>query len=206
MRSPGVNPKHAIKNLLVIALVLIGLIAFWSGPVAGSDEAATHGASHGAKGWVATDTYRVINFAILAIGLFFILKKPVAQALSSRINGIKEQLADLEEKKQAAEKELAGYAEKLALLEMEAGKIIEEYIRQGNEAKARILREAEASAGKLEEKARRNIEHEFKQAKFQLQAEIIDKALIRAEKMIMDKITPDDQDKLVDEYLEKVVA
>jgi F-type H+-transporting ATPase subunit b len=206
MRNPGVNPKSAIKNLLVIALVFIGLIAFWSGPAAGSDEAQPHGASHGAKGWVATDTYRVINFAILAIGLFFILNKPVAQALSSRIKGIKEQLVDLEEKKQAAEKELAGYTEKLSLLEKEAAKIIEEYVRQGNEAKVRILREAEASAGKLEEKARRNIEHEFKQAKFQLQAEIIDKALIRAEKMIMDKITPDDQDKLVDEYLEKVVA
>ncbi len=206
MRNPGVNPKYAIKNLLVIAFVFAGLIAFWSGPAAGSEEAQPHGESHGAKGWVATDTYRVVNFAILAVGLFLILKKPVSQALSSRIKGIKEQLADLEEKKQAAEEALAGYTQKLALLEKEAGRIVEEYVRQGNEAKVRILKEAEASAGKLEEKARRNIEHEFKQAKFQLQAEIIDKALIQAEKMVMEKITPDDQDKLVDEYLEKVVA
>jgi F-type H+-transporting ATPase subunit b len=206
MKNPGVNPKYAIKNLLTIAIVLFGLIAFWFGPALGSDEAQHHGEGHGGKGWVATDTYRVINFAILAAGLFFILRKPVSQALNARINGIKAELADLEEKKQSAEKELAGYNEKLAFLENEAGKIIEEYVRQGNEAKARILQEAEATAEKLEEKARRNIDHEFKQAKLLLQAEIIEKALIQAEKKIMDKITPGDQDRLVDEYLEKVVA
>ena len=206
MKNPGVNPKSESKILLAIFLVFFGLVVFGSGFVSASDDVSSYGESHGAKGWVATDTYRVINFAILAAGLFFIVRKPVAQALNSRINGIKQQLAELEEKKQAAEKELVGYTEKLASLEKEAAKIIEEYVRQGDEAKARILKEAEASAAKLEEKARRNIDHEFMQAKLQLQAEIIEKALIRAEKKIMDKITPDDQDKLVDEYIEKVVA
>ena len=42
-------------------------------------------------------------------------------------SGIKEQLADLEERKEAAEKELAQYNEKLALLDKEAEKIIENY-------------------------------------------------------------------------------
>ena len=36
--------------------------------------AAASGGEGGAKGWVATDTYRVMNFSVLAIALFFILK------------------------------------------------------------------------------------------------------------------------------------
>ena len=59
---------------------------------------------------------------------------------------------------------------------------------------------------KLEEQARRNIEHEFKQAKIKLQQDILEKALVNAETLIKNKITSQDQDKLVDEYLEKVVA
>ena len=186
------------------AVVIITTVLCLAGPVLGSS-----GGGHGEqapKGWVATDTYRVMNFAVLAIGLFIILRKPVSRLLNSRINGIREQLSDLETKKKAAEKKLAEYDERLSRLDKEADTIITEYVRQGNEAKARILAEAEKAAGRLEEQARRNIEHEFNQAKLHLQEEIMGKALIKAEHIIKDKITLQDQEKLIDEYLEKVVV
>ena len=155
---------------------------------------------------MATDTYRVMNFSVLVIALFFLLRKPVSQALNSRIKGIKDQLSELEAKKKDAEKALEKYTERLSHLESEAEKIIEEYIRQGNEAKARIIDEAKKTVEKLEEQARRNIEHEFTQAKIKLQQDILEKALVNAETLIKNNITTQDQDKLVDEYLEKVVA
>ena len=114
---------------------------------------------------MATDTYKVMNFSVLAIGLFFLLRKPTSQALNSRIKGIKDQLDELETKKKTAEKQLAEYNKKFSQLEQEAQKLIENYIRQGNEAKTRIIDEAKQAAEKLEEQAQRNIEHEFKQAK-----------------------------------------
>jgi len=147
-----------------------------------------------------------MNFAVLAIVLFFLLKKPVSQALNSRIDGIKEQLKNLEMKKNAAEKELAEYNEKLSHLDQEAEKIVAEYVRQGDEARARILKEAESAAEKLEIQAMRTIEHEFEQAKLQLHEEIMEKALVKAENILKAQITGNDQDRLVDEYLEKVVA
>jgi len=159
-----------------------------------------------AKGWVSTDTYKVMNFSVLAIGLFLLVRKPASNALNARIKGIKDQLSELEAKKKDAEKTLKAYEKNFSLLEQEAEKLVEEYIRQGNEAKERILEEAKLAAEKLEEQARRNIEHEFKQAKLKLQKDIIEKALVKAEALITDKITAEDQDKLVDEYLKKVVA
>ena len=166
-----------------------------------------HGDEHTApKGWVATDTYRVLNFAVLAIALFFVLKKPVSQALGARIKGIKDQLEELEEKKKTAEKQLAEYNQKLSTLGGEAEKIIQEYIKQGEEAQKRIIKEAEETATKLEEQDKRHIEHEFKQARDQLQEEVMQRALAEAEEIIKRKITSEDQERLVDEYLQKVVA
>lgn len=158
------------------------------------------------KGWVKTDTYRVMNFTVLAVGLFFILRKPLSQFLNGRIQGIKDQLEELEGKKKEAEKQLAQYNERLSLLDKESEKIVNMYVQQGKDAQARILEEAKASAEKLETQAKRNIEHTFQQAKMKVQEEILEKAMAKAEAQIAEKITAEDQDRLVDDYLEKVVA
>lgn len=199
-------PKNNLKRLIFkkgsIMMVIMTMLFFC---FIGVSVASSEGESK-SKGWVATDTYKVMNFGVLAIGLFILMRKPVSQALNSRIGGIKEQLSELEEKKQAAEKQLAEYTEKFSSLEQETEKLIEDYIRQGNEAKARIIDEAKKAADKLEEQARRNIDHEFKQAKLELQQEILEKALQKSEEILKNKITAKDQEKLVDEYLDKVVA
>jgi F-type H+-transporting ATPase subunit b len=175
-------------------------------PAAGQEAAGHAGAEGHGTGWVKTDTYRVLNFAVLAIALVFLLRKPFSQALNGRIKGIQEQLADLEARKASAEKQLAEYNRKFALLDQEAEKLMADYLRQGQEAKARILQEAEAAADKLKTQARRSIDNEINRAKERLQAEVIEAALVRAEELIKRKITTGDQEQLVDEYLKKVVA
>ena len=198
---------HNDKKSSVLMLMLIVMLLLGNAGAVFASSGGGHGEEGAApKGWIATDTYRVMNFVVLAVALFFILKKPVSQALNARINGIKTELEELEAKKKQAEKQLADYNEKLSKLDGEAEAIIQEYVRQGEEAKARIIKEAESAAEKLEEQAQRHIEHEFTQAKKALQEEIIQKALTKAEEIIKAKITDDDQNRLVDEYLEKVVA
>ena len=195
-----------MKNRLTIFIVVISIIVlpcFAMGASKGGHEDAH--AEQGTKGWVATDTYRVMNFAVLLTILIILLRKPFAQALNGRITGIQDQLNDLEAKKTEAENQLAEYNEKLSLLDKQAENIVSEYIKQGNEAKARILQEAKLAAEKIEEQARRNIEQEFNAAKEKLQVEIFEKALTKAEDMIKRNISSEDQDRLVDEYLKKVV-
>jgi F-type H+-transporting ATPase subunit b len=186
--------------------ILICLMICAASGIAFASSGGGHGEEGAPKGWVATDTYRVMNFVVLAVALFFVLRKPLSQALGDRVKGIKEQLQELEEKKKAAEQELIQYDEKLARLEKEASEIIERYKQQGEEAKKRILTEAESAAEKLQEQARRNMEFELKTASAQLQSEILEKALAKAEATIQNKILPEDQDRLIDEYLNKVEA
>ena len=202
MRLSDSDRQHRPKAAKSIGIFVVLVITFF---VIGT-ALASSGGEQGTKGWVATDTYRVINFAILAVALVFLLRKPLSQALNSRVKGIEEQLKDLETQKSEAEKQLAEYNQKLSHLEEEAGKIVDDYIKQGKEAKARILKEAEATAEKMKAQARRTIEHEFEQAKSTLQTEILEKSLVMAEEIIKTKISAEDQNRLVDEYLEKVVA
>ena len=192
------------KNLPLFILPVLLLIFIVSG-VAFASSGGDHGSAHGG-GWAATDTYRVMNFAVLAIALFFLLKKPVAQFLGDRIQSIQEQLDELEAKKAEAEKKLAQYDEKLSMLSSESEKIIDQYKQQGEILREKILAEATAAADKLEEQARRSIEHEFKQARQQLEEEVFEKAIAKAEEKLKKNITDQDQDKLVDEYLTKVVT
>ncbi len=196
------RPEWIRPGLILLAAVLF---VFITTPVyASGGGGEEHGA--GPKGWVDTDTYRVYNFAVLFIGLFLLLRKPVANALGSRIKGIKEQLVGLEEKQKETETELAEYEKKLTGLEGEAENIISQYIEQGKDAQARILKEAESEAAKLEEQASRNVEYEFELAKKKLKEDALAQAFARAEEVITDKITEDDQDKLINFYLNKVVA
>ena len=202
MNNSGSGRPHRLRQFIAVLSFLVLLLGVFSI----STALGASGGEGGAKGWVSTDTFRVMNFVVLAIVLVYLLRKPLSQALNSRIKVIKDELEDLEARKEDAEKKLAEYNDRLAQLENEAETIVEDYIKQGNEAKARILKEAESSAEKLKAQARRNIEHEFEQAKLKLQEEIFEASLEKAEEIIKNKFSEDDQDRIVDEYLKKVVA
>lgn len=191
------------RELIVSQLIVLVLVVLFA-----SVAMASSGGGHEAvqKHWSVDDWIRVMNFVVLAGALFFVLKKPVADALNGRIETIKTQLEELEAKKVEAEKTLADYEKKLATLEDERAQIIAQYKEQGEAAKQKILDTAAANAEKLADQAKRNIDSEFNSAKQQLQAEIMTKALEKAEELVKKSILADDQDRLIDEYLKKVVA
>lgn len=203
-----------VSIIVVMMFLFSAIIAFAS--TGGGEHAGDHGEGHVAsKRWDYnlstgehdyTDTFRVMNFAVLAIALFFLLKKPVSQFLGDRIQNIQQQLEELESQKSAAEKKLAQYNEQLSTLSSESEKIIEQYRQQGLALKKKILEEADTAAEKLQEQALRTIDHEFAQARIQLESEVLEKAIAKAEEKIKKSITDQDQDMLVNEYLTKVVT
>jgi F-type H+-transporting ATPase subunit b len=189
--------RKQIKVSGVAALILGGVVATaWA--------ASPHGEVH--NSWLTIDTWKTLNFAVLAIALFLLGRKPVKTFFSSRKKEIADELKDLEQKKAEAEKQLAEYQARFNNLDQESRQIIDDYIKQGEEAKKRIIAQAEAQAEKLEDMAKRTIEQEFKTARLKLQKEISALAVERAENVIQKAISSEDQEKLVDDYLKKVVA
>ncbi|MBW2487691.1 MAG: hypothetical protein JRE72_09735, partial [Deltaproteobacteria bacterium] len=63
--------------------ILLGALLVFLCLIAGTASAAS-GEGGGGKGWIATDTYRVMNFVVLLVALVLLLRKPISQALSSR--------------------------------------------------------------------------------------------------------------------------
>lgn len=191
--------KHLKVSGAALAFVAGSAAVVWA-------SGGEHGGAVHHNAWIAEDWWKTLNFSLLAIGVFLITRKPVAQFFSSRSKGIEEELTELEQKKADAEKKLAEYEARFRNLEQESKQILEDYIKQGEEAKKRIIAEAEAQADKLEDMAKRNIEQEFKAAKAALRQEIVEKAMEQAEAVIKESISAEDQDRLVDEYLKKVEA
>lgn len=197
--------KHeTIIRLLKGAFLSIAFLFSFAGLVWAAGGGGGHEDVH--NSWLKIDTWKAMNFGILAVLLFFITKKPVAQFFSSRTKSIAGEINALEKKKADAEKKLAEYQARFKNLDEESKQVVEESIKQGKEAKKRILAEAQVQAEKLEDMARQHIEQEFKTAKAMLQQEIAQKAMEKAEEIIKSSITAEDQEKLVDEYLKKVVA
>lgn len=194
--------KRSKKMFWVTSFIATCIVAMIG--VAWASSEGGHGVAHNA--WNPNDTWKTLNFAILAIAGFLLAKKPVAEFFSSRAKSIEDEIKTLETKKADAQQKLAEYQARFKNLDQESKQIVEGYIKQGEEAKARIIAEAEAQAEKLEDMAKRNIQQEFKTAKASLQQDIVEKAMEKAEELIKASISSDDQDKLVDEYLKKVVA
>jgi len=188
------------KARYVVGLVAVLAVVFAYGAVFAS--------SGGSGGMDKTKDliWRTMNFVVLAGGLIILLKKPVAQALAGRRQGIKDQLEDLERQKREAEEQLSQYKQKLSQLEKEVEKIVAEYIKDGEAAKAKIIEEAKASAEKLQEQAKKNIAHEFEKAKKELRAEMASQAVAMAEELIKKNINDEDQKRIINEYLTKVVV
>lgn len=148
---------------------------------------------------------RLMNFAIMVAILVKLLKKPVANFFSSRRENIQRLLTELEEKKKEAEAKASEYQAKLAVLDKETEKILAEYIQEGEAERDKIIQAAEKQAQYIKEQARLAIQQEIKAAKESLQEEIAELSVSAAEDLLKKNIRPEDQDRLIDEFITKAV-
>ncbi len=94
---------------------------------------------------------------------------------------------------------------RLAEVAKERESIIQQYLAEGQNEKAKILDKANAVAERIKEMARVSIEQETKKAAQSLKEEVVDQATQLATDLIKKKATSADQQGLVEEYLKKVV-
>ncbi|OGR00742.1 MAG: ATP synthase F0 subunit B [Deltaproteobacteria bacterium RIFOXYD12_FULL_55_16] len=185
------------KKTGVSALSALVVLAFAAAAYASGDSAIPR------EKWLDL-LWRTTNFAGLVFILVFFLKKPFADGLRNRREGIKDQLEALESRKAEAEllyKEAEG---KLARLDEEVNAIITEAVHQGEAEKAKIITEAERNAGDIKRQAEMAVAHELAEAKSRLKAEVAEQAVLLAAELIKKNIQPADQSRMVELSLEKV--
>jgi len=198
------NSNSKWLKISSISFVILGLLSLAALAYASSGAGAgpTFWGIPTAKWWDLL--WRVLNFAVLAIVLFKVLSKPIANGLRARQQSISEQFTDLEERKAEAEKAYQTYEEKLASIDQEVSDIIQSALTQGEAEKERIINEANRAAEDIKKQAEMAIQHELAAAKLQLREEVANQAVVMAEELIKKNLQDTDQVKLIEDYLAKV--
>jgi F-type H+-transporting ATPase subunit b len=185
--------------------LLFSLGCFASASVLLSSFALAAGGGADRSGDLLDLLYRFINFALLIIILFIVLRKvPIKEYFSSRIEGIKKELEDLKKQREAAQRKTQELESKLKAFEGERKEILAQYRADGLAEKERILAEARDRAKQILEQAEMSIQFEMQSAKEKLKQDVVALAAQRAEEIIAREMTDKDQDRLVDEFIEKL--
>lgn len=177
--------ERNVVGFLIIGL-LLPTIAF----------ASTEG-GHGDSGM----TWKIINFVILAIGVYLVWTKAISKMLATRSAGIKSAMDEARAAKDAADRNAAEYREKLSLLDRKVAEIQEELKLEGQAEKARIIAESAKSAEALKAQAKVAAEQEIKKARLEIREEAARLAVGLAEEILKKELSPADQERLVKGYL-----
>jgi len=148
--------------------------------------------------------YKIINFLILVIILFKFGKKPLGDFLKKRTELIEKTLNEAKEAKDAALKALKEAEERLKTKDTEIEAILAAAKRSGEQERDRIIEEGGKLKEKILEQAKTNIDFELKHAKEAIKAEAVELAMELAEKKLKDKLTKEEQERLLDESLAKI--
>lgn len=151
-----------------------------------------------------TALFTFLNF----LAVFFVLKhflfKPVMKLIKDRQDEIDGMYADADKAKETAENLQAEYEQKLSVATETSERIVREAVARGQSKEEEIIRQANAEASAIMDKAAADIAQEKKKAINDAKDEISDMAMAIAEKVVGRELNTQDQDKLFDEFLEEL--
>jgi len=189
--------RKMIKTILSV-LMLLAYVAVAYASEGGGEE---HGGGHNIMGTV----WQIINFLVLVGILVFAIKKAdVKGLLKARRDGIEKSIKDAREAKEMAEKALAEVEERLKMKDHEIEKIVSAAKASGEREREETIETGKKMSEMILEQARTNIQFELEQARAAIKAEAVELAMELAKKKISDRMTPEEQKKLIEESLAKL--
>lgn len=156
----------------------------------------------GVNPWTALFT--LANTVTLFLVLKKVLFKPVMKMIEDRQNEIDDMYQKADDSQKQAEALQAAYEEKFALAAQEAERIVKEAVHRGHDREAEIVRQANAEAVAIREKASADIAQEKKKAVAEAKGEISDIAVEIAEKVIGKALNGAEQKRLVDSFIDQL--
>jgi F-type H+-transporting ATPase subunit b len=178
----------------------------------GADEhgAAAHGEAHGAGAhgeehhaeinWFELGG-SIVNFALLLVVLFLLMRKSLPEFLRNRRASVVEGMEEARRVKEEAEAKHKEYSQRIANLDAELDRLRDEMRRAGMDERDRIVSDASKRAEKMREEARFLIDQQMKQLREDLTREAIEAAVATAEKVLLETTNAQDQERLAKDYL-----
>ncbi len=147
------------------------------------------------------EIFKFVNTLIVVAILYKVAAKPLRNFFQDRSEGIRKSLADAEQARREAERQLEEQRSKVADLEAELSRVRETGGKERQEMRSRMQSDQEVQAKRLLEQTRNTIELETAKAQAGLRDRAAELALGLAEDMLKKNIGPEDQDRFVSDYL-----
>ncbi|MCU0575410.1 MAG: ATP synthase F0 subunit B [Desulfobacterota bacterium] len=191
--------KRRFRNILprVISIVSVLLLATFA--VVLASEGGGEGSS------LSTMIWRVVNFIILMALLWKLLADKIKTYFVDRREEIAQMIDEADKAKADAEAQYADIQQKLKNVEKDIQDIKGAIMGELGSEKARIIEEGKVAAERIIQQAKWTAEQEVVKAKNELKDHVVEMAGDMASGMITKSMTPDDQKRILEEYLEKVV-
>ncbi|MEX1367700.1 MAG: ATP synthase F0 subunit B [Nannocystaceae bacterium] len=190
-------------------LAVVAALALAPTAVLASPEAEGHGGIEwitpvfGGTGKLGL-VWIIINFAVLLWILNKILFQPLIKRTQVKHDTVKAEIDKATAARTEAESVLAEYRTKLESLGGEIDALMTAAKERAEQDRKRIIAAAEREAEQIKATAVAAAERESAARRRQLEGEIIDRAVEKAESLLRQRITPADQRGMVDGYVGKL--
>jgi F-type H+-transporting ATPase subunit b len=163
------------------------------------------GAGGGEKGGFSSAViWQIISFVLLIILLVRFVKKPLASFLSQRQEEVRSAMEQAASKKEEAEKKRFEWQEKVNSLSQEVRELHQRIRDEGEAERKKIVKRAQEESERIRQQAGVIAEQELIKARAALKKEMVDLSMELAENLLKEAIQPQDQERLVQEYIGKV--
>ncbi|MCU0661119.1 MAG: hypothetical protein MUC50_02200 [Myxococcota bacterium] len=184
-------------------------------PVCASAAKGAHEASHDAINWFDFGAWWseganppfvavLINFAIMCWLVYKILKPGLSRRFADRRDSVQSALEEAARLKAAAQEAMADAQARIDSLQSEMEKLKEQTIEGGRAEAARIVQEAQRRAERLHNDAEIALAQEMASLKTALREELAEKVSLATLGLLRQQLTPADQEKLTQEYLDAI--
>ncbi|HZP91160.1 MAG TPA: F0F1 ATP synthase subunit B [Actinomycetota bacterium] len=147
---------------------------------------------------------QIINFLILLVVLYRFMYRPLVGALENRSAAIKQQLAEAQDAREQAQRQLAVMEERIRSAHAEAQATRDRALQDAAALRERLSAEARQEASRLVEAAQAQIAGEVRRARAELRAEVGQLATEVAERLIRRSLRDDDHQRLMAEALARI--
>lgn len=147
---------------------------------------------------------RLVNFAIIAGVVVYFTRKPIRDFFKNRSIEIAKAMQESRETRERAVAALAEMEGKIKDLEVETNRLIEDARVRGEKDKQALIEEGRKIVSDIQTQVKEGVDVEVQKAKTALQVEASLLSIDMAEGRIKEKISSQDHDRIVKEYISKV--
>jgi F-type H+-transporting ATPase subunit b len=186
-----------MNRFLCWSMNILGIFAL----AFGADDLWAAGTGQGISGEVF---WQLISFVLMVVLLARFLKKPLRSFLGQRQEAIKNSFEEAARKEHESQTQHQDWERKLGLMSQEIADLHQRISQEGEAERKRILEHALEEGDRIRKQAQVAAEQEVKKARAALRKEMVDLSVELAEKILQEATQPQDQERLVKEFIGKM--